>query len=262
MASAPRTGAVFCCPAQIRVAACGRRWGKTEALSIDIASLALDETNCRQLVVAPTDAQARLLGNEVLLRLLDAWEWRDADGQAHPSVAGREITVRQRPALSIVLTRPNPATSRDPSLLGKGEEREEVSIHFRTAGRDGRGIRGLWAHRIVADEAARVPDTVLTDVLLPMLADKGGDYVLASSPAGRRSAYYRLYAKGNPPGTSACPPETGRRGGKRRRRPDHLCVVPVSDVDNPHLSHAFLQAQREELGRGDVCPGVRGVVRG
>ena len=80
----------FCCPAQIRVAACGRRWGKTEALSIDIASLALDEQNCRQLVVAPTDAQARLLGNEVLL-LLDAWEWRDADGQAHPLVAGREI---------------------------------------------------------------------------------------------------------------------------------------------------------------------------
>ena len=71
-----------------------------------------------------------------------------------------------------------------------------MSIHFRTAGRDGRSIRGLWAHRVIVDEAARVPDTVLTDVLLPMLTDKGGEYVLASSPSGRRSVYYRLYAKG------------------------------------------------------------------
>ena len=55
----------------MRVAACGRRWGKTEALSLDIATLALDERDCRQLVVAPTDVQARLLGNEVLARLLD-----------------------------------------------------------------------------------------------------------------------------------------------------------------------------------------------
>ena len=246
----------FCCPAQIRVAACGRRWGKTEALSIDIASLALDETNCRQLVVAPTDAQARLLGNEVLLRLLDAWEWRDKDGQAHPSVAGREITVRQRPALSIVLTwasspvrsSPGSLEARHPPLGGKGvqkengereggrEEREEVSIHFRTAGRDGRGIRGLWAHRIVADEAARVPDTVLTDVLLPMLADKGGDYVLASSPAGRRSAYYRLYAKGLV--TAGAADEFGITAE----------AFQCPTTDNPHLAHAFLQAQREELG--------------
>jgi hypothetical protein len=217
----------------MRIAACGRRWGKTEALSLDIATLALDERDCRQLVVAPTDAQARLLGNEVLARLLETWEWRDADGQAHPLVDGREITVRQRPALTVVVTGPNPPA---PFPVKEGGGREEVSIHFRTAGRDGRGIRGLWAHRIVADEAARVPDTVLTDVLLPMLADKGGDYVLASSPAGRRSAYYRLYAKGLAAAGAA----------------DEFGITSASfqcpTTDNPHLAHAFLQAQREELG--------------
>ena len=180
----PAQARFFSCPAQMRVAACGRRWGKTEALSLDIATLALDEHDCRQLVVAPTDAHARLLGNEVLARLLDAWEWRGVDGLPHPLIAGREITVRQRPSLTITLSAPGQATDK------------QVTIHFRTAGRDGRSIRGLWAHRVIVDEAARVPDTVLTDVLLPMLTDKGGDYVLASSPYGRRSAYYRLYAKG------------------------------------------------------------------
>ena len=264
----------FCCPAQMRIAACGRRWGKTESLSIDVASLALDERDCRQLVVAPTDAQARLLGNEVLARLLDAWDWRDAEGRPHPSVAGREIIVRQRPALSITLTwgthLPRCAGTPPETGGGRGSDgggdktggREEVSIHFRTAGRDGRGIRGLWAHRIVGDEAARIPDTVLTDVLLPMLADVGGDYVLASSPAGRRSAYYRMFAKGvatpaDPTPAADGDPSLGGKGEEAPRPP----ILGESDQegisyasfqcptsDNPHIRHAFLEAQREELG--------------
>jgi len=239
----PAQARFFCSPAQMRIAACGRRWGKTEALSLDVATLALDESDCRQLVVAPTDAQARLLGNEVLLRLLEAWEWRDEQGRPHPLVEGREIAVRQRPALSLTLTRPGQASE------------AQVSIHFRTAGRDGRGIRGLWAHRIVADEAARVPDTVLTDVLLPMLADKGGDYVLASSPAGRRSAYYRLYAKGvgtHPAQVPALPERVGEEAGSGAAEGAGQEVSYASfqcpTSDNPHLAHAFLQAQREELG--------------
>ncbi len=239
----------FCHPAQVRVAACGRRWGKTEALSLDIATLALDEPDCRQLVVAPTDAQARLLGNEVLARLLDAWDWRGPDGKPHPAVAGREIVVRHRPSLSIVLTWPG-----QPSAW-------QVSIQCRTAGRDGRGIRGLWAHRVVADEASRIPDTVLTDVLLPMLADKGGDYVLASSPAGRRSAYYRLYARGMQkeptPAASGDPSRNGKgeEGGAGEDGQLGEAQGPISTAsfqcptsDNPHINQAFLEAQREELG--------------
>ena len=225
----PAQALFFACPAQMRIAACGRRWGKTEALSLDIATLALDERDCRQLVVAPTDAQARLLGNEVLSRLLEAWDWRDKDGKPHPKVAGREITVRQRPSLTITL-----------STLGQASGVQNT-IHFRTAGRDGRGIRGLWAHRVVVDEAARVPDTVLTDVLLPMLTDKGGDYVLASSPFGRRSAYYRLYTRG----LAGLPP-IPKDGKPEAAITYEAFCCPTSD--NPHLVHAFLEAQREELG--------------
>jgi len=218
----------FCDSAQVRVAACGRRWGKTEALSIDIASLALTEPACRQLVVAPTEAQARLLGEAAWARLRAAWDWRDRHGQPHRLVAGRTLTARQRPGLSLGLTGPSEDTAREESSA-----REEGAILFRTAGRDGRGLRGLWAHRIVADEAGRIPDTVLTDVLLPMLADVGGEYVLASSPAGRRSAYFRLFAKG-----------MDGDAGAEITYASFQC--PTSD--NPHIQHAFLSAQREELG--------------
>ena len=269
----------FCCPAQVRVAACGRRWGKTEALSIDIASLALAERDCRQLVVAPTDAQVRLLGNEVLARLLEAWDWRDASGRPHPLVVGRGLVVRQRPSLAIVLrgthlprcagTPPETGGGREGSEGegGRGERRAEVSVVFRTAGRDGRWLRGLWAHRIVADEASRIPDGVLTEVLLPMLADVGGEYVLASSPAGRRSAYYRLYAKGVPtPGASdryaVMPQAYPSLGGKgeeenegRPPRPNSGEPEGISYAsfqcptsDNPHIQHVFLASQREDLG--------------
>ena len=140
----PAQARFFSCPAQMRIAACGRRWGKTEALSLDIATLALDERDCRQLVVAPTDAQARLLGNEVLARLLDAWDWRDTQGLPHPKIAGRTISVRQRPSLSITLTGGTPTPSPSPASGRGGQEgRAEVSIQFRTAGRDGRSIRRL-----------------------------------------------------------------------------------------------------------------------
>jgi hypothetical protein len=240
----PAQARFFACPAQMRIAACGRRWGKTEALSLDIATLALDEKECRQLVVAPTDAQARLLGNEVLARLLDAWDWRDRQGNPHPKVAGREIIVRQRPSLTITISgNPPPRyAGGPPETGGRGEKgRGEVVIHFRTAGRDGRGIRGLWAHRVIVDEAARVPDTVLTDVLLPMLTDKGGDYVLASSPFGRRSAYYRLYTRG----LTGLPPKPSDGKPEQAITYEAFCC-PTSD--NPHLVHAFLEAQREELG--------------
>ena len=230
----------------MRIAACGRRWGKTEALSLDIATLALDERDCRQLVVAPTDARARRLGNEVLTRLLEAWDWRDKDGKPHPKVAGREITIRQRPSLTITLTgNPPPRCSTGypegaggpPLWGGQGE----VAIHFRTAGRDGARHSRLWAHRVIVDEAARVPDTVLTDVLLPMLTDKGGDYVLASSPFGRRSAYYRLYTRG----LAGLPPNPKDGQPEQAITYEAFCC-PTSD--NPHLVHAFLEAQREELG--------------
>lgn len=210
---------LFCSPAQVTVAACGRRWGKTECLGVDIASLALDELSagrgCRQLVVAPTDNQARLIGSEVLRLLLAAVD-KEADVAAELVLA-----IRQRPALSITLSHPN-----WPDAV--------VTVICRTAGRDGRGLRGLWAHRIIADEAAYIPDAVLNEVLMPMLLDKGGDYTLASSPSGKRSAYYRLFAKA----TSGAVDAAGIT----------YAAHQFPTVGNPHLDLAFLLSQREEMG--------------
>lgn len=228
----PKQERFFCCPAQVRVAACGRRWGKTESLSIDIASLALAEAragrDCRQLIVAPSDVQVRLLGNEVLSKLLSAFD------SETPWTRGLALDVRQRPSLQITVYPAGSdirAISNDKKAKATGPA--SARLIFRTAGRDGGSLRGLWAHRIVVDEASRVPDVVMTEVLMPMLMDVGGDYVLASSPFGRRSAFYRLFAKGQGEGD------------------DHgvsFASFQCPTSDNPHNDGAFLESMRDEMG--------------
>ena len=202
--------------ASVRVAACGRRWGKTESLSIDAATLALCERGSRQLIVAPTEFQARLLGEAVRDRLEHAFLHGDPEG------LGRALIVRARPHLRLTITGPGGAS--------------ESQILCRTAGRDGRNLRGLWAHRIIVDEAAYVPDRVLNEVLPPMLADKGGEFLLASSPNGRRAAFYTLFARGESPQRAASEEDVSYGSFQ----------CPTGD--NPHLDNAWLRSQREEMG--------------
>ena len=209
---------VFCSGASVRVAACGRRWGKTECLSVDIATLALAERGCRQLVVAPTELQARILGEAVRDRLETAFAQGDPDG------GGRKLAVRTAPHLVITVAE-----------AGAGVEASEILC--RTAGRDGRNLRGLWAHRVIVDEAAYVPGRVLCEVLPPILADKGGEFLLASSPNGRRSAFYRLYALGASPR-----PAGAGRGGVSYQ------AFQCPTAGNGHLDKAWLRSQRGEMG--------------
>ena len=208
---------LFCAGASVRVAACGRRWGKTECLSVDIATLALAEPACRQLLVAPTEAQARILGEAVRDRLETAFASGDPDGR------GRTVAVRAAPHLTLTITGPG--------------ELAASEVLCRTAGRDGRNLRGLWAHRVIVDEAAYVPDRVLCEVLPPMLADKGGEFLLASSPSGRRSAFYRLYALGD-----------AGRGADADGDGVSYQAFQCPTADNGHLDRAWLRSQRDEMG--------------
>jgi len=208
----------FCSDSSVRVAACGRRWGKTECLSVDIATLALAERGCRQLVVAPTELQARILGEAVRDRLERAFAQGDPEGK------GRTLAARASPHLVITVAEP-------------GAGAKESQVLCRTAGRDGRNLRGLWAHRVIVDEAAYVPDRVLCEVLPPMLADKGGEFLLASSPNGRRSAFYRLYALGDAAGGA------GDDGGGVSYQ-SFQCPTD----GNGHLDRAWLRSQRSEMG--------------
>ena len=146
--------------APIRVLACGRRWGKTEAAAVEIARLLLEPAPRMALLVAPSLEQA-LIPFERVAGLLRQ--------------AGQSPTIRRTPAPVLIL----------------GQSR----LWARSAVRGGLYLRGRKAHLIVVDEAAYVPEPVVTEVLMPMLSDTGGRLALVSTPRGK-NYFYRLYLEG------------------------------------------------------------------
>jgi len=148
----------------VKVAACGRRWGKTESLAVETAALALLQPGIRQVIVAPTLDQASILFDRTLELLQD---WAEQ--------TGAKLHVRVTPY---------------PRVHVNGGE-----ITARSAYRQARSLRGRSAHRIVVDEAAYLTEEVIPQVLMPMLADTEGQLVLLSTPFGRNH-FWHWYQRG------------------------------------------------------------------
>jgi hypothetical protein len=51
--------------AKVKVASCGRRWGKTESAAIDAATMAIVHPGSVQMIVSATYDQARLIFDSV-----------------------------------------------------------------------------------------------------------------------------------------------------------------------------------------------------
>lgn len=146
------------CQAKNRIAACGRRWGKSEATAIDIALYALKYPNSIQFVIAPTDDQTKIIMEEVSLRL-----------NAVPGLT-REIKEVRSPYHAI-------------AFLDATGYKRGTRIAGRTAG--GKGIRGNKAHRTIEDEAAFIDDGSSDSVIAPLRADYDGASIKISTPKGR-----------------------------------------------------------------------------
>lgn len=147
----------------VKVAACGRRWGKTESAAVDVATYAIANDGSVQMIVAPTYDQSRLISNGVE-RLLMA----RADIRRHA-----RITRTPYPNLRVRHSR----------------------IMARTADDDGRNLRGHSADRVIVDEAAFVRDVVIEEVIGPMLADRNGRLMMISTPFGKNH-FYRAFLEG------------------------------------------------------------------
>ncbi len=176
--------------AKIRVLACGRRWGKTDACAADAVLNLSGAGATRQLVVAPTLDQARLLFERVL-ELLEAL--------------------------------PGPAP---PQVKWTPYPRLQLGDH-RLAARSGhvpRALRGNGATHVVVDEAAFVPEELITDVLMPMLATTHGRLTLISTPKGCNH-FWRFFRMG----------ECGEGDVWSRRAPT---------AESPLVPPEFLEAQR------------------
>lgn len=154
--------------ARFRVLACGRRWGKTDAAAAGIAARIATSQTSRQLAIAPTLAQARIVFERVVWMLT---------------------------AAGIVFT---PYLSPHPSIrIPKSKERGATILHVLDArsGQQAKFLRGQGADHILMDEAAFLPETLIADTAMPMLAATGGRMTLISTPFGRNH-FYRYFLKG------------------------------------------------------------------
>lgn len=159
--------------ARFRILACGRRWGKTDAAAADIAIRVASTRSSRQLAVAPTLEQARLVFDRI------AWMLA-ALGVAFTSVLSPHPTHR------VLRDGPN----------GK----QEVHVVDARSGNEPRFLRGRGADHVLIDEAAFVHESLITEVAMPMLAASGGRMSLVSTPFGRNAfyRYFRLGEEGHP----------------------------------------------------------------
>jgi len=179
----------------VKAAACGRRWGKTEAQAVDAATFALLFPGSRQIVVAPTYDQAKLIAGGMERLLL-----------GHPATR-RHTQVRKTPYPQIRILR------------------SEISA--RSADDDGRSLRGHRADRVMVDEAAFVRDSVIAEVVQPMLADTAGQIILISTPCGRNH-FWRTWQAG-------------------QREDPRVKSFRFPSASNPHISSAYVEGQRREI---------------
>src|SRR5579885_83577 len=156
------------CGAQTKVAACGRRWGKSTAAAIDLIHLAvvgIDGQPTKQMVVAPTGDQYTIICDEVESLLLNS------------PLASQVERIVHSPFFEVRLTWGS-------RILG------------RSAGETGRNLRGRGVHRVVIDEAAFIPEEVIQTAIIPMLADYNGQLILISSPFGR-NVFWEYFVRGD-----------------------------------------------------------------
>lgn len=150
-------------PERVKILACGRRWGKTEVCAVECAHQLTSERSSRQLLVAPTLYQARLLFDRVI-RFLERL----------PELGDLRRAIRYSPFPRLTLG-PHEVVAR--------------------SGHRPDSLRGEEATRIIVDEAAFVDDRLIAEALWPMLATTDGAMILMSTPQGL-NPFWRLFQRG------------------------------------------------------------------
>ncbi len=182
--------------AQFKVLACGRRWGKTDACAAQIITSLFRESPSRHVIVAPTQDQANLLFD----RVLDLLEQMLGKGTRK----SKDLKLRRTPY-----------------------PRLKFGTHSVTArsGHLARSLRGNEATDLVIDEAAFVPESLITEVAMPMLATTNGRLTLISTPNGKNH-FWRFFQFG----------QEGKHGVWSRAAPS---------TESPFVSRSFLDVQRD-----------------
>ena len=179
----------------------GRRFGKTECMAVSAIHYALTHPGSIQFVIAPSYDQSNIMFGQIVQFL-------------SKSILGCMIRrIYKTPFHHIIF-------------------KNDSVIHARSASKP-EFLRGHKAHRIILDEAAFIPDDVISNIIEPMLADYNGSWIKIGTPFGKNH-FYDTYLKGQSPDF-----------------PDYSSYRFPSTV-NPHISHEFIEKKKREYGENSI----------
>jgi len=179
----------------------GRRFGKTKCMAFSAIHYAVTHPESIQFILAPSYNQANimfweittLLSKSVLVHLIER--------------------VYKTPFSRIIF-------------------KNSSEIHARSTTKP-EYLRGHKAHRAILDEAAYIPDDVVSQVVEPMLADYNGSWIKIGTPFGKNH-FYDSYLK-----------------GQSGEFPDYSSYRFPSTA-NPHISHEFIEKKKMEYGESSI----------
>jgi len=172
-----------------RIVSCmGRQTGKTSTIAVKAVHFAATHPGTTTLIVAPSRRQSMIMFDRILSFIY-------GNEFLPPCVVRRTRTLVEFDQGSRIIALP---CSRN--LL-----------------------RGFTASLVIVDEAAFVPEDVITQVIFPMLATTGGAMIMLSTPWGRDNVFYRAFVN-----------------------PDYS-VYNIRSEECPLISREFLEEQRQNL---------------
>lgn len=173
------------------VAVWGRQSGKTTTISIKVIHFAFTHPNVTVLIISKGLRQSMIMFGVITNFIL-------GNPLLRPSVARYTRTQFHLKNGSRIIALP--------------------------CSQDGANLRGHTAHMVIMDEAAFMPETVISSVIFPMLATTDGIAIMVSTPWGRNHIFYRSYT--NP----------------------RYWVQRVKSEECPIIKKSFLAEQRDEIG--------------
>lgn len=139
----------------------GRQIGKSTIISIRDGKRAAENPNESILIVAPTERQAELLFQKILIFLTDNYKKMIKKGKDRPTK--HEIKLINGSVIRVL-----------------------------PVGLDGTGIRGYTLTKLTIEEAAYFPEAAF-QAITPMLMTTGGDMDLLGTPHGKQGYFYECY---------------------------------------------------------------------
>jgi phage terminase large subunit-like protein len=179
----------------------GRRFGKTKAMAFSAIHYAVTHPNSIQFILAPSYNQANIM----------FWE----------------ITTLLSKSILVHLIKRVYKTPFSKIIFKNGSE-----IHARSTTKP-EYLRGHKAHRVILDEAAYIPNDVISQVVEPMLADYNGSWIKIGTPFGKNH-FYDTYLKG------------------QSEEFEDYSSYRFPSTANPHISHEFIEKKKREYGENSI----------